>query len=81
MLRSRLAAALAVLFAAAALATLIWPTWIEGLTGLEPDAGSGESEWWLVALLGLAALTAALYSHRVAVRVRVSADKALTSGG
>jgi hypothetical protein len=64
MLRARLEVVLAVLFALGAGATMIWPTWIESLTGLEPDRGTGEAEWWLVALLGLAAVATALLARR-----------------
>jgi hypothetical protein len=64
MLRARLEVVLAVLFALGAVATMIWPTWIESLTGLEPDRGTGEAEWWLVALLGLAAVATALLARR-----------------
>jgi hypothetical protein len=64
MIRARIELVLAALFALGALATLIWPTWIESLTRLEPDNGSGEAEWWLVALLGLAALVAGLLARR-----------------
>lgn len=62
--RARLEAGLAALFALAAIATMIWPTWIENLSGLEPDNGSGEAEWWLVILLGLAAVVAGLLARR-----------------
>lgn len=72
MLRARLELVLAVLFAVAAGATLIWPTWIEGLTGLEPDNGTGESEWWLVVLLGVVAVIAAVLARRDFRAVRPS---------
>ena len=64
MLRARIELVLAGLFAVGALATLVWPTWIEGLTGLEPDNGTGEAEWWLVLLLGLAAAVAGVLARR-----------------
>ena len=64
MIRARIEVILAALFALGALATVIWPTWIEGLTGLEPDNGSGQAEWWLVAVMGLAALVAGLLARR-----------------
>ena len=51
-----LAAAAAVL----AVATAIHPTWIESLTGLDPDAGSGGAEWAVVVLLALAAVGLAI---------------------
>ena len=64
MFRARLESVLAALFAVGAVATLIWPTWIESLTGLEPDNGSGQSEWWLVVLLGVAAVVAGVLARR-----------------
>jgi hypothetical protein len=30
--------------------TAIYPTWIESVFGLDPDAGSGAVEWWIAAL-------------------------------
>ena len=48
-------ALLATLSAAALVSTCFWPQWIEGLFGLEPDGGSGETEWGLS--LGLAVAT------------------------
>ena len=63
-LRARLEMSLAVVFGLASIATMIWPTWIESLTGLEPDHGSGEAEWWLVVLLGTAAVVTGLLARR-----------------
>ena len=74
MLRARLEIALAVLFALGAIATMIWPTWIEDLSGLEPDKGSGEAEWWLVALLGLAAAISAVFARRDLRALRARTD-------
>jgi hypothetical protein len=56
MLRTRFEAALCAVFAILALATLVWPTWIESLTGLEPDGGNGMFEWLIVLVFGLVAL-------------------------
>jgi hypothetical protein len=64
MLRARVETVLSVLFAIGTVATLIWPTWLETLTGLEPDQGTGEAEWWLVLLLGAAALVTAALARR-----------------
>ena len=47
--------------AAAVLAsiTLLWPDWIESLTGISPDHGNGSFEWMLPT--GLAVVSAALW--------------------
>ena len=73
MIRARLELALSALFAALTVATLIWPTWIESLTGLEPDRGTGETEWWIVVLLGLVTIALgalAARDFRAATRLR-----------
>jgi hypothetical protein len=44
--------------------TLFWPRWIESLTGLEPDAGSGEAEWAIVILFAALALAVGLLARR-----------------
>ena len=62
--RARIEAALGCLAGLLAIVTAIWPTWIEELTGLEPDGGSGEAEWLLVAGFLLAALAAGLMARR-----------------
>lgn len=51
-----LAAASAVL----AIATAIHPDWIESLTGLDPDTGSGSAEWVVTLILALAAIVLAV---------------------
>lgn len=68
MKRTRIELVTALVAGAAAIATFIWPTWIEGLTSLEPDQGSGESEWWIVAALvavSVLALALSLRDYRI----------------
>jgi hypothetical protein len=64
MLRVRTEAVLAVLLGVATIVTALWPTWIEALSGLEPDGGSGESEWWIVVVLALGTVGAAVITAR-----------------
>ena len=40
--------------------TLIWKDWIELIFGADPDGGSGETEWQLVAVLFAVAVVLAL---------------------
>ena len=39
-----------------AVVTARWPNWIERIAEVEPDAGSGELEWALVAVFALTTL-------------------------
>ncbi|HWX83958.1 MAG TPA: hypothetical protein VNZ48_10220 [Xanthobacteraceae bacterium] len=39
--------------------TAVWPQWIEGVFGFDPDGGSGEAEWGLSA--GLCAFTLLMF--------------------
>ena len=64
MLRPRLENALAAVFAALTVVTLIWPSWIEGLTGADPDGGDGVAEWTVVVLFAVFSLGAALLARR-----------------
>ncbi len=64
MLRARLEMVLALLAAVAAVATAVWPAWIEGLTRWDPDGGSGETEWQLVVALVVVAVAAAVLAGR-----------------
>jgi hypothetical protein len=47
---------LAVASALLAVLTVVWQTWIEGGTGLEPDGGSGALEWLVVVVFAVASL-------------------------
>ena len=51
--------ALAVLAAIAFVAALLWPDWIERITGATPDGGSGELEAGVAVVLGVLALVSA----------------------
>jgi hypothetical protein len=51
---------LATASAVLAVATAIHPDWIESLTGLDPDAGSGSAEWAVTLILALAAIALAV---------------------
>lgn len=64
MFRARVEAVLAGIAAVLTVVTLVWPTWIESLSGLEPDGGTGETERWLAAVFAVAALVLALLSWR-----------------
>lgn len=77
MLRARIEAVLAVVAGGLAVATLIWPTWIETLFFFEPDSGSGEAEWWIVILMALLAAALGLLARRDhRVGRRLAADDA-----
>jgi hypothetical protein len=76
MLRTRLKAALALTLTILAVVTLLWPRWIESSTGLEPDAGSGRSEWGVVVLFAVLALTVGLLARR---DYRLAAQRSLAA--
>ena len=57
--RLRVETVLAGIFALLAVVTTLWPDWIESITGLQPDAGSGAAEWAVVAVFAVAAVGAA----------------------
>ena len=44
-LRFRIEIALGVLSAFMLVATMIWPDWIERISGMTPDGGDGSAEW------------------------------------
>jgi hypothetical protein len=59
--RLRIELVLAIVSAALSVLTLVFPEWIEEVTGLEPDAGSGALEWIIVGVfLGATMVSAAL---------------------
>jgi hypothetical protein len=68
----RIEGVLAIVSALLALMTLISPEWIEELTGLEPDAGSGALEWGIALGFGVAAIVLALSARRDRRRLRAA---------
>jgi hypothetical protein len=71
MLKARIETTLAVVTGVLAVVTLIWPTWIETLFGVDPDAGSGATERWIVLLLAGVSIASGLlarHDFRVARR-------------
>jgi len=75
-LRVRIEIVLSALLGLATIVTAIWPMWIEGLFGLEPDGGTGETEWWIVAVLAVVTVATAALARRDlgAVRPPTSTD-------
>ena len=62
--RLRVESILAVISAGLFVLTLINAEWIEALTGLEPDAGSGALEFLIAAAFLVAAVVTALMARR-----------------
>lgn len=62
--RARIEIVLAVLLGAATILTAVWPDWIEGLTGFDPDHGNGTFEWLIVAVLAVATVVVATLARR-----------------
>lgn len=62
--RLRVEVILAAISAGLFILTLINAEWIEALTGLEPDAGSGALEWLIAAAFLVAAVVIALMARR-----------------
>jgi hypothetical protein len=62
--RLRIEAVLAGISAALCVLTLVTPEWIEALTGLEPDSGSGALEWVVAGVFLVAAVVAAVFARR-----------------
>jgi uncharacterized membrane protein len=62
--RLRVEVVLALVSAVLCALTLVSPEWIEELTGLEPDAGSGALEWIVAGVLLVAAVVSAALARR-----------------
>lgn len=63
-LRARIEVVLAAILGTATILTAVWPTWIEGLFGFDPDGGNGTTEWWIVAVLAVTAVAVAALARR-----------------
>jgi hypothetical protein len=63
-LRARIEIVLAALLGIATVLTAVWPTWIEGSLGVDPDGGNGKAEWLIVAVLAVATIAAAALARR-----------------
>ena len=75
-LRVRIEVVLSALLGMATIVTALWPTWIEGLFGFDPDGGNGTAEWWIVAVLAVITVATAALARRdlSVVRRRTSAS-------
>jgi hypothetical protein len=62
--RLRIEVMLAVIGTALCVLTLVIPEWIEVLTGLEPDSGSGALEWVIAGVFLVAAVVSAVLAGR-----------------
>lgn len=63
-LRARWQLILAVIFLALTVLALVVPMWIEEVTGLSPDGGSGETELLLAVPFGLASIVLGVLTYR-----------------
>ena len=71
MRRVRIEIAVSALLGTATILTAVWPMWIEGLFGFDPDSGNGNAEWWIVAVLAVTTVAAiALTRHDLRVTRR-----------
>jgi hypothetical protein len=63
-LRARIEIVLAALLGMTTILTAVWPNWIEGLFGFDPDGGNGTTEWWIVAALAVGTIAIAALARR-----------------
>lgn len=75
MRRVRIEIVLSVLLGAVTILTAVWPDWIEGVLGFDPDGGNGSAEWGIVAVLAVITVAVAARARRDlrVVRTRASA--------
>lgn len=77
-LRARIEIVLAAILGMATILTAVWPDWIEGLFGFDPDGGNGATEWWIVVVLAVITIAiAALARHDLRVVRRRTASGTL----
>jgi hypothetical protein len=71
-LRARWQLILAVIFFALTVLALVVPMWIEEVTGLSPDGGSGETELLLAVPFGLASIVSGALTYRTRRKIAAS---------
>lgn len=63
-LRARIEIVLTAILGMATILTAVWPNWIEGLFGFDPDGGNGTTEWWIVVVLAVTTIAVAALARR-----------------
>ena len=63
-LRVRIEIVLSALLGIATIVTAVWPDWIEGLFGFDPDGGNGTAEWLIVAVLAVTTIAVVALARR-----------------
>jgi hypothetical protein len=63
-LRARIEIVLAAILGIATILTAVWPDWIEGMFGFDPDGGNGTTEWWIVVVLAATTVAVAALARR-----------------
>lgn len=69
----RVESTIAVICAALAFLSALWPDWIESLIGLAPDGGDGSAEWGVVVAFGLASLVSGVLARLQRRRLHATA--------